>query len=58
MKQKIGTKTVKYELITNPHPIDKLRTNISLSRSPFFRKMYDIHKEDHMYWNNKEFGIF
>jgi len=58
MKQKIGTKTVKYELITNPHPIDKLRTNISLSRSPFFRKMYDVKPEDHMYWNNENFGIF
>ncbi len=53
MKQKIRKKSVKYELITNPHPIDKYRTNVTLSRSLFFRAMFNIHNGDHMYWNNK-----
>jgi putative endopeptidase len=58
MKQKIHKESVKYELLTNPHPIDKFRTNVTLSRSPFFRAIFNIQPNDHMYWNNKEFGIF
>lgn len=53
MRQKIRKKSVKYELITNPHPIDKYRTNVTLSRSPFFRAMFNIVDGDHMYWDNK-----
>jgi predicted metalloendopeptidase len=53
MRQKIRKPSVKYELITNPHPIDKYRTNVTLSRSPFFREMFNIVDGDHMYWNNK-----
>jgi len=53
MRQKIRKKSVKYELITNPHPIDKYRTNVTLSRSLFYRAMFDIKNGDHMYWDNK-----
>lgn len=53
MRQKIRKQSVKYELITNPHPIDKYRTNVTLSRSLFFRAIFDIKDGDHMYWNNK-----
>jgi putative endopeptidase len=52
MRQKIRKPSVKYELITNPHPIDKYRTNVTLSRSPFFRAMFNIVDGDHMYWDN------
>lgn len=53
MRQKIHKQSVLFELITNPHPIDKYRTNVTLSRSPFFRTIYDLKKGDHMYWDNK-----
>ncbi len=52
MRQKISQKGIKYELIKNPHPIDKYRTNVSLSRSKFFQSLYDIKKDDKMYWKD------
>jgi len=52
MRQKISLKGIKYELIKNPHPIDKYRTNVSLSRSKFFQSLYDIKKGDKMYWKD------
>lgn len=53
MRQKIKEQSIRYELISNPHPLDKLRTNVPLSRSQIFRTMFDINKGDHMYWDNK-----
>ena len=51
-KQKIKKKAIDALLKTNPHPLDKYRTNIPLSRNPIFRKIFDIKKEDKMWWNS------
>jgi len=53
MKQSITKKGIKYETVRNPHALDKYRTNVTLSRSPFFKAIYDVKKGDKMYWNNK-----
>lgn len=53
MKQSISQKGIRYETATNPHALDKYRTNVTLSRSPFFKAIYDLKKGDKMYWNNK-----
>ena len=53
MRQDMSKQTLTYEMVTNPHPIDKYRTNVTLSRSEIFRSIYNINKGDHMYWDNK-----
>lgn len=53
MKQKISKQSVRYELISNPHPLDKYRTNVTLSCSSLFKAMYDIKKGDKMYSDDK-----
>jgi putative endopeptidase len=52
MRQTIEKRALNFINITNPHPFDKYRTNVTLSRSPFFRSMFDIKPGDKMYWNN------
>lgn len=54
MRQKIGKKSIMSNLKTNPHPLDKYRTNIPLSRSYLFRSIYDVKKGDKMYWSNMD----
>uniref|UniRef100_A0A6C0EQP0 Peptidase M13 C-terminal domain-containing protein n=1 Tax=viral metagenome TaxID=1070528 RepID=A0A6C0EQP0_9ZZZZ len=54
MKQKVGKAAVKAQLKTNPHPPDKYRTNVPLSRSQIFRALYNIKKGDGMWWNNTD----
>jgi putative endopeptidase len=51
-KQKISKKALFAQLSTNPHPLDKYRTNIPLSRSVIFRTIYNISKKDKMWWHN------
>jgi putative endopeptidase len=53
LRQHIKRKSVQYELIKNPHPLDKYRANVPLSRSEIFRTLYNVQPEDHMYWTNK-----
>lgn len=53
MRQDMTKQTLAYEMVTNPHPIDKYRTNVTLSRSEMFRSIYNIKRGDHMYWDNK-----
>jgi len=50
MRQKINKKAIAAQLKTNPHPLDKYRTNIPLSRLELFRALYNIKKGDKMYW--------
>lgn len=38
------------QLIINPHPPDKYRCNVPLSRSLLFRTIYNIKKGDKMWW--------
>ena len=49
-RQQISKKAIAAQLKTNPHPLDKYRTNVPLSRSPIFRANYNIQKGDKMYW--------
>ena len=49
-RQQVNKKAIAAQLKTNPHPLDKYRTNVPLSRSPIFRGNYNIQKDDKMYW--------
>ena len=49
-RQKIFDKAVKAQLKTNPHPMDKYRTNCPLARLELFRSLYNIKKHDKMFW--------
>jgi putative endopeptidase len=49
-RQKVEAKALDAQLKSNPHPLDKYRVNIPLSRLPIFRAMYDIKKGDKMWW--------
>ena len=40
------------QLIFNPHPLNKYRVNVPLSRSEIFRKIYKVKKNDGMWWHN------
>jgi len=51
-RQKVFDKAIKAQLKTNPHPMDKYRTNCSLARLKLFRSMYNIKKTDKMYWSS------
>jgi predicted metalloendopeptidase len=51
-RQKISKKAILAQLKTNPHPLDKYRCNIPLSRSNVFRAIYNVKKGDKMWWNS------
>jgi len=51
-KQKINKYAIHAQLKTNPHPLDKYRTNVPLSRMKLFRTIYNVKKGDKMYWNS------
>ena len=51
-RQKVGKKALRAQLKTNPHPLDKYRCNIPLSRHPIFRTIYNIKKGDKMWWDS------
>jgi predicted metalloendopeptidase len=51
-KQYVGKKAISAQLKTNPHPLDKYRCNIPISRSDIFRALYDVKKGDGMWWHN------
>jgi putative endopeptidase len=51
-RQHIKRKSIQYEMIKNPHPLDKYRANVPLSRSIIFRTLHNIQKGDKMFWNN------
>ena len=51
-RQKITKKALAAQLKTNPHPLDKFRTNVPLSRSLIFRSRYNIKPKDGMYWHS------
>ena len=51
-RQKISKSALNAQLKTNPHPLDKYRTNIPLSRMKIFRTIYNIKKGDKMFWNS------
>jgi putative endopeptidase len=51
-RQLVSKKALSAQLKTNPHPLDKYRCNIPLSRSQIFRSLYNIKKDDGMWWHN------
>lgn len=51
-RQKISKKAILAQLKTNPHPLDKYRCNVPLSRSRIFRAIYHIKKGDQMWWSS------
>jgi predicted metalloendopeptidase len=51
-KQLVSKKALPAQLKTNPHPLDKYRCNVPLSRSEIFRGLYNVKKGDNMWWNN------
>jgi len=51
-RQKVGKKALRAQLKTNPHPLDKYRCNVPLSRSEVFRAIYDVKKGNGMWWHN------
>jgi predicted metalloendopeptidase len=53
-RQKIYDKAIKAQLLTNPHPMNKYRTNCPLSRLKVFQSIYNIQKGDKMYWSSTD----
>jgi putative endopeptidase len=53
-RQKVAKKALAAQLKTNPHPLDKYRCNVPLSRSIVFRSLYDVKKGDGMWWKNED----
>jgi putative endopeptidase len=53
-RQKVSKKALTAQLKTNPHPLDKYRCNIPLSRSEIFRAIYNVKKGDGMWWHNAD----
>jgi putative endopeptidase len=53
-RQKVGKKAIRAQLKTNPHPLDKYRCNVPLSRSEIFKALYNVKKGDGMWWHNTE----
>jgi len=51
-RQKISKKAILAQLKTNPHPLDKYRCNVPLSRSRIFRAIYNVKKGDKMWWSS------
>jgi predicted metalloendopeptidase len=51
-RQKLSKKALEAQLRTNPHPPDKYRCNVPLSRLPVFRAMFNIKKGDKMWWGS------
>jgi predicted metalloendopeptidase len=54
MRQTLTEKGMKAQLRINPHPLDKYRVNVPLSRLRLFRSIYDIKKENKMWWHNTD----
>ena len=51
-RQQVSNKALRAQLKTNPHPLDKYRCNVPLSRTQLFRKLYNVKKGDGMWWSN------
>ena len=51
-RQKLNKKALENQIKTNPHPPDKYRCNVPLSRLPIFRTIFNVKKGDKMWWNS------
>ena len=53
-REYIYKRALKAQILTNPHPLDKYRTNVPLSRLKSFRSIYNIKKGDKMWWHSTD----
>ena len=53
-RQQISRSAIEAQLKSNPHPLDKYRTNCPLSRIALFKSIFNIQKGDNMYWHNSD----
>ena len=53
-RQHVLKAAVAAQLKQNPHPMDKYRANVPLSRSELFRSLYNIKKGDNMWWHSTD----
>jgi len=53
-RQYINKNALSAQLKTNPHPLDKYRCNVPLSRNGMFRALYGVTKQDGMWWHNTD----
>jgi putative endopeptidase len=53
-KQLVKKKALAAQLKTNPHPLDKYRCNVPLSRADIFRALYNVKRDDGMWWHNTD----
>lgn len=53
-RQYIYKRAVNAQLGTNPHPLDKYRTNCVLARLELFKVMYNIKEGDKMWWKTND----
>ena len=53
-RQVVTKKALSAQLKTNPHPLDKYRCNVPLSRSKIFRALYNVKKGDGMWLHNTD----
>jgi putative endopeptidase len=51
-RQYIAKRAIEAQLKTNPHPPDKYRANVPLSRLELFRSIYNIKSGDKMFWKS------
>jgi len=51
-KEYIYKKAIYNQLLFNPHPMNKYRVNVPLSRSEIFRKIYNVKKNNGMWWKS------
>jgi putative endopeptidase len=51
-RQKISEKSIQAHLKSDPHPLDKYRCNVPLSRLPVFRTIFNVKKGDGMWWKS------
>jgi len=51
-RQHVYKKAFNAQLKTNPHPMDKYRTNVPLSRLKIFRSLFNVKKGDNMWWHS------
>lgn len=53
-RQYIYKRAINAQLGTNPHPLDKYRTNCVLARLELFKVMYNIKDGDKMWWKTND----
>ena len=51
-RQQVSKASLIAQLKTNPHPLNKYRCNVPLSRSSLFRTLYNVKHGDGMWWHN------